>query len=114
LLQGNYSCPEFDPELKLLFEQKEFDTITGLFEKERRKAIILDRRYAIDGKVYIFNVTPVNSNTVILNDYILYRFINDDKQILSEINKIQEKATIYQEQIWEGWLNALNKIDSIK
>lgn len=27
-------------------------------------------------EMYIFNVTPVNSNTVIHNDYILYRFIN--------------------------------------
>jgi hypothetical protein len=106
----SHSYPEFDPELKFLFEQKEFDAITELFEKERRKAIILDKRYEIDGKLYIFNVTPVNSNTAILNDYILYRFINNDKLFEAETKSLQEKE---QQQIWNAWLSALNKIDSI-
>ncbi|HWJ27238.1 MAG TPA: hypothetical protein VNS32_11890 [Flavisolibacter sp.] len=106
--------PEFDPELKFLFEQKEFDAFTEIFEKERRKAIILDRRYEIDGKTYIFNATPVNSNTVILNDYILYHFINNDKKFESHVNAIRNKAEINEQQIWEAWLNALNRIDSIE
>ena len=99
--------------MKFLFEQKEFDAITELFEKEIRKAIILDRRYETEGKLYIFNVTPVNSNTVVLNDYILYKFINNDKQFESEVKALEEKAETNQAQIWEAWLNALNRIDSI-
>lgn len=106
--------PEFDPQLKFLFEQKEFNTITELFEKERRKAIILDKRYEIDGRLYIFNATPVNSNTVVLNDYILYRFINDDKQFLNELASIRQNAESNQELIWEGWLSAISRIDSIE
>ena len=110
----SHTYPGFDPELKFIFEQKEFSAVSELFEKERRKAIILERRYEIDGKVYIFNVTPINSNTVIHNDYILYRFITEDLQFLSELNNIREKAESSPEQVWEAWLNALNRIDSIK
>ena len=110
----SHAYPEFDPELKFLFEQKEFDAVTEIFEKERRKAIILDKRYEIDGKVYIFNATPVNSNTVVLNDYILYKFINNDKQFESELKNLEEKAESNQAQVWERWLNALNRIDSIE
>lgn len=108
-----HAYPEFDPELKFLFQQEEFDAITDLFEKERRKAIILNKRYEIDGKMYLFNATPVNSNTVILNDYILYRFINNDKQFKSQLHEAELKSATNQPQIWEAWVNALNKIESI-
>ena len=106
--------PDFDPELKFLFQQKGFDIICELFEKERRKAIILERRYEIQGDLYIFNATPVNSNTAILNDYILYSFIDNDKQFASELKKIESNAETRQQEICESLLNALNKIDAIE
>lgn len=106
--------PEFDPELKFLFEQREFAAITELFEKERRKAIILDRRYEIDGKLYIFSATAINSNTGTLNDYILYSFINNDKHFRSIVADLEKRSETNEQQIRNDWLAALNRIDSLE
>ena len=112
----NFGCvkteyPPFHPDLLLFFNQKDFDALCGLFEKERRKAIILEQRLAVGNETYLFNVTPSNSNTLVLNDYILYKFINEDCAFKNHIEELRSQQFHDRKELLVKWAKAKNRIE---
>jgi hypothetical protein len=85
-----YSFPPFQPELDILFKPEGIDILIELFQKERRNSASLDRKYFINGNQYSFNITPLNTNPQILNDYILSKFISSDSAFNSELEEIEK------------------------
>ena len=94
--------PFFDIDLNVLYDQKQYEYFCGLFERERRKAIVLERLFDVLGQEYIFNVTPVNSNTLILNDFILYRFMDRDIAFTQAVHDIKELAHMNPDAVWNA------------
>ncbi|GAO42026.1 hypothetical protein [Flavihumibacter petaseus] len=105
-----YSYPSFDPELHFLLKQEGTNTLISLFEKERRNAIPLERRYRFDDELYLFNVSPFNSYPQVLNDYLIQRFMERDlpfATMLAEIGSREGNDSWREKQKRE----ALDKIE---
>jgi hypothetical protein len=70
-----FPFPDFDPQLKYLFEKEKTDALIDIFRNERNNPGLMRKNF-IFKETYVFNIKPANSNSAVYSNYILSLFLS--------------------------------------
>ena len=104
-----FSFPDFDPQLRYLFEKEKTDVLIDIFRNERNNPGLMRKNF-IFRENFVFNIKPANSNSAIYSNYILSLFLSgapDFSVLKNEILK-KEKSN---DHLLEEANGLINKIE---
>jgi hypothetical protein len=70
-----FSFPDFDPQLRLLFQKEKTEELAVIFKKERNNPGLTEKRFCFR-ETFVFNIKPANSNSSVYSNFILSSFLS--------------------------------------
>jgi hypothetical protein len=103
-----FDFPEFEVDVHKIFSPAGVEKLAGVLKLEQRKAALLDRIFHFQDDSYTFSIRPSNSNALVLNNYILSKFMNRS----SILNTIARQKRFYRRpaKLWEELLTDANEM----
>jgi hypothetical protein len=105
--------PPFNAQLDFFFLQEGINTLTELFERERRQSLPLEKVFVFDQQRYHFNITPLNSYPEVFNDFIIAHFLQNDLVFRQSIDALPPTAAIHPQQMARQQKLANRKISQV-
>lgn len=104
-----FKFPVFKPELDILLKGDEINFLMEIFQKERKQPLNFIQTINDSTEIFVFNITPANTNRQFLTDYIINYFLSHDEGFNQIIKKIEETLAT-KKQAWNMTLKAGNEL----
>jgi len=76
-----FDLPEFDTDIYKFFSAASIFKLTEILRVEQKNLSLLGRVFHFNDTAYRFSISPTNSNHIILNDYIVSKFLIKNDQL---------------------------------
>jgi hypothetical protein len=104
-----FPFPEFDPQLRFLFEKEKTDSLINIFRNERNNPGLMRKNFVFR-ETFVFNIKPANSNSTVYSNYILSLFLSGTPDFFDWINHaVNENMTFT--DILDAANGLINKIE---
>jgi hypothetical protein len=70
-----FSFPDFDPQLRFIFQKEKTDELANIFKKERNNPGLIEKKFFFGDNI-VFSIKPANSNSAAYSNYILSSFLS--------------------------------------
>jgi len=88
-----FSFPPFQTDILAFFGERNIQELALILQQEGKSAATLKKEFCFRERNYEFNIKPANSNNVLLNNYIIAKFIGQASHA-SEIIHNEIKASL--------------------